>query len=245
VTRRATQVHELDTPLGPARCYVDPATGPTDTSTDQAGVDRTGGESGRPQTTLLLGHGAGGGVEAADLDLLSRGLPGLGVTVVRFEQPWRTAGRRVAVPPPQLDVGWRAAVQWLLGSDWAAPRLFFGGRSAGARVACRTADEFEVAGVVCLAFPLHLPGRPEKSRLPELLQPRAPRLVLQGSSDSFGGAAELAAALLGSAGPGADVRLVELPGADHSFRVAKGAAFSPAELRARVLAQVAGFLTET
>jgi predicted alpha/beta-hydrolase family hydrolase len=241
VTRRSTRVLDLDTPLGPARCHVDAAVGPAEQSADPAGS----GEVVRPQATLLLGHGAGGGVDAADLDLLSRALPGLGVTVVRFEQPWRTAGRRVAVPPPQLDVGWRAGVEWLLDSAWSSPRLFFGGRSAGARVACRTANEFEVAGVVCLAFPLHLPGRPEKSRLPELLQPRAPRLVLQGSSDSFGGAAELAAALLGSADPGAAVRLVELLGADHSFRVAKGAPFSPAELRALVASEVAGFLAGT
>ena len=143
----------------------------------------------------MLGHGAGGGVTAADLQLLARRLPAVGITVVRFEQPWRTAGRKVAVPPPRLDEGWRAAVPAVLGHPAAGGLLFFGGRSAGARVACRTAPEFGVAGVVCLAFPLHLPGRPEKSRLPELLTPTVPRLVLQGTNDSFGRPAEIRAGL--------------------------------------------------
>ncbi len=211
----------VDTPQGPGRFFVDAAS--------------------QPVVTLVLGHGAGGGVNAADLELLARRLPPLGVTVVRFEQPWRTAGGRVAVAPPRLDVGWRAGVEFLVSQPWATPQLFFGGRSAGARVACRTANDFDVAGVVCLAFPLHLPGRPEKSRLPELLQPTAPRLVLQGTKDAFGGAAELAAAVGDTPG----VLLVELPGADHSFRLAKGSAFTPADLRESVFAEVAAFVLDS
>jgi hypothetical protein len=187
----------------------------------------------------VLGHGAGGGVNAMDLELLARRLPPLGVTVVRFEQPWRVAGRKVAVRPPQLDLAWRAAVDRLRQEGWSGAPLFFGGRSAGARVACRTADA-AVAGVVCLAFPLHLPGQPEKSRLAELLQPTAPRLVLQGSNDAFGGAEELTAALDGAAG----VTVVSLPGADHGFRVAARSAFTPADLRASVFAEVAAFVLD-
>ena len=113
--------------------------------------------------------------------------------------------------------------------------MLFGGRSAGARVACRTAPDFDVAGVVCLAFPLHLPGRPEKSRAPELLTPTVPRLILQGTKDTFGSPDEIRAILP----PGErGVVLVELPGADHGFRLPKGAAFSPAQLRDRILASV-------
>ncbi|HEX8509202.1 MAG TPA: alpha/beta family hydrolase [Propionibacteriaceae bacterium] len=214
-----TELDPVDTPAGPGRFFVDRA--------DQ------------PLATLVLGHGAGGGVTAADLELLALRLPRLGVSVVRFEQPWRTAGGRVAVPPPRLDVCWRAAMEFASTRPWLVPPVFFGGRSAGARVACRTANDFEVSGVVCLAFPLHLPGRPERSRLPELLQPRAPRLVLQGSQDSFGAAAELAAA----AGEVPGLRVVELPGADHGFRLAKAAPFRPADLRALVLSEVAAFVT--
>jgi uncharacterized protein len=208
----------VDTPQGPGRCFVDPAVDPT--------------------ALLVLGHGAGGGTNAADLELLARRLPVLGITVVRFEQPWRTAGRRIAGPPATLDEAWAAAVRELRGQSWAAGRLFVGGRSAGARVACRTAQTVEAAGVVCLAFPLHLPGRPEKSRAAELLGAGVPRLVLQGSKDTFGTPAEIQAAM-GSA-PG--IRLVELPGADHGFRVAKAASFSAADLRARLLAEVGLFV---
>ncbi len=218
MTGPESQVLDVDTPQGRGRLFLDAAD--------------------RPSATLVLGHGAGGGVTAADLELLARRLPPLGVTVVRFEQPWRTAGGRVAVPPPRLDVGWRAAVPRLLEHPSAAGPLYFGGRSAGARVACRTANDFGVAGVVCLAFPLHLPGRPEKSRLGELLTPSAPRLVLQGTNDAFGDAGELATALGESPG----VTVVRLPGADHSFRTAKGAAFTPADVRASVFAEVAAFL---
>jgi uncharacterized protein len=188
---------------------------------------------------LLLGHGAGGGVHAADLEWLARRLPITGTTVVRVEQPWRTAGGRVAVPPPRLDVGWRAAVGHVLAllPQQGGP-LLFGGRSAGARVACRTAPEFAVAGVVCLAFPLHLPGRPEKSRAPELLTPTVSRLVLQGTRDTFGSTAEVRAVAAGDPG----VVVVELPGADHGFRVPKGAPVGPAQVRDRVVASVEQFI---
>ena len=206
------------TPQGPGRCFVDPADEPT--------------------ALLALGHGAGGGVNAPDLELLARRLPVLGITVVRFEQPWRTAGRRVAGPPATLDEAWRAAVAELGGQPWAGGRLFVGGRSAGARVACRTALAVDAVGVVCLAFPLHLPGRPEKSRAAELLTAGVPRLVLQGGNDAFGRPAEIREAM--GVAPG--IRLVELPGADHGFRVAKGAAFTAADLRARVLGEVGLFV---
>lgn len=206
------------TPQGPGRCFVDPAE--------------------EPKALLVLGHGAGGGVNAADLELLSRRLPVLGITVVRFEQPWRTAGRRVAGPPATLDEAWCAAVADLRTQPWADGRLFVGGRSAGARVACRTALAVEAVGVVCLAFPLHLPGRPEKSRAAELLMAGVPRLVLQGTKDTFGTPAEIRAAM--GAAPG--IRLVELPGADHGFRVAAGASFTAADLRSRVLAEVGLFI---
>ncbi len=213
-----TEVLHVDTLLGPGRFLLDPAS--------------------RPVATLMLGHGAGGGVTAFDLELLARRLPELGVTVARFEQPWRTAGRRVAVRPPQLDICWRAGVEFLLARGDCPPRLFFGGRSAGARVACRTARDFSVAGVICLAFPLHLPGQPAKSRASELLLPSAPRLVLQGTNDAFGRPDEIRAAARDDPG----VVMVELPGADHGFRLAKSSAFTAADLRALVVAETADFL---
>jgi uncharacterized protein len=215
----ASMVETVDTPQGPGRLFVDLAE--------------------QPSSLLVLGHGAGGGVSAADLELLARSLPALATTVVRFEQPWRTAGRTVGAPPPKLDDAWRAALGWLMEQEWAARHpLLVGGRSAGARVACRTASDTNPAAIVCLAFPLHLPGRPEKSRAAELLAPTAPRLVLQGSKDSFGTPAEIRAAI----GTAEGVNVVELPGADHSYRIAKSSAFTPAALRSTLVAEVSRFI---
>lgn len=211
----------VETPQGPGRLLLDRAAGPV--------------------AVLVLGHGAGGGPHAADLELLARELPDRGVTVARFEQPWRTAGRKVAGRPAQLDEAWGPAIEQLRRHLGAPDPLFFGGRSAGARVACRTADAFGVSGVVCLAFPLHLPGRRERSRLPELLTPAAPRLVLQGTRDTFGSAAELRAELHQAAATG--VTVVDLPGADHGFRTPARAAFSPAHLRATLVAEVVRFVS--
>ena len=215
----ASKVETVDTPQGPGRLFVDLAE--------------------QPSSLLVLGHGAGGGVGAAYLELLARSLPALATTVVRFEQPWRTAGRTVGAPPPKLDDAWRAALGWLMEQEWAARHpLLVGGRSAGARVACRTASDTNPAAIVCLAFPLHLPGRPEKSRAAELLTPTAPRLVLQGSKDSFGTPAEIRAAI----GTAEGVNVVELPGADHSYRIAKSSAFTPADLRSTLVAEVSRFI---
>jgi uncharacterized protein len=163
--------------------------------------------------TLVLGHGAGGGVDTPDLLALARALPAAGISVVRLEQPWHVAGRKVAGPPPTLDRAWLAA---LAGLDGSSP-LVVGGRSAGARVACRTAGELGAAGVLALAFPMHPPGRPERSRLAELELPSEaglPVLVLQGTRDTFGGPADVPA----SAGR----LVVPVDGGDHSFRVLKG-----------------------
>ena len=215
----ASMVETVDTPQGPGRLFVDLAE--------------------QPSSLLVLGHGAGGGVGAADHELLATSLPALATTVVRFEQPWRTAGRTVGAPPPKLDDAWRAALGWLMEQEWAARHpLLVGGRSAGARVACRTASDTNPAAIVCLAFPLHLPGRPEKSRAAELLAPTAPRLVLQGSKDSFGTPAEIRAAI----GTAEGVHVVELPGADHAYRIAKSSAFTPADLRSTLVAEVSRFI---
>ena len=208
----------VDTPQGPGRFFVDLAE--------------------QPSSILVLGHGAGGGVASVDLELLAEDLPELGITVVRFEQPWRTAGRRVSAPPPRLDEAWQAALAWLVGEEWARHPLFAGGRSAGARVACRTASETKPAAIVCLAFPLHPPGKPERSRVAELLAPIVPRLVLQGSNDSFGTPEEIRAAIRNAEG----IKLVDLPGADHGYRLARSSAFTPADLRRTLVTEVSRFI---
>ncbi|MFJ8152406.1 alpha/beta family hydrolase [Streptomyces sp. NPDC094468] len=172
-------------------------------------------EARRARLVLALGHGAGGGVEARDLRALAAALPGHGVSVALVEQPWRVAGRKVAPAPRTLDAGWRGVWPAL-----AAPGLpvVSGGRSAGARVACRTARELGAAAVLALSFPLHPPGRPEKSRAAELLGAGVPTLVVQGGKDPFGKPAEF---------PDGGYTLVEVPDADHGFAVPKRADITP------------------
>ena len=133
---------------------------------------------------LVLGHGAGGGVGAPDLKAAAETANGEGVSVVLVEQPYRVAGRKSPAPAPQLDAAWTAVCAQL--PIDSGVQLLVGGRSSGARVACRTAEAVGAAGVLCLAFPLHPPGRPEKTRLGELEAVRVPVLIVQGESDPFG-----------------------------------------------------------
>jgi uncharacterized protein len=132
---------------------------------------------------LVLGHGAGGGVESPDLAGAARAARAAGFSVALVEQPYRVAGRRSPAPTGQLDTAWVAVVEQL---PFDGLPLVVGGRSSGARVACRTAAETGAAAVLCLAFPVHPPGRPEKSRLDELDAVTVPTLVVQGERDPFG-----------------------------------------------------------
>jgi predicted alpha/beta-hydrolase family hydrolase len=185
---------EHATPLGPARSHT------TDPDGDLRG-------------TLVLGHGAGGGVESADLLAVTTAASAAGWRVVRVEQPWRVAGKRIAPAPARLDEGWRAVLDALRADGRLTGPLVLGGRSAGARVACRTAAEQDAAGVLALAFPLHPPGKPEKSRAAELTAVPVPLVVVQGETDAFGSPADVAAALSGHAG----ASVYAVPG-DHSLK---------------------------
>jgi uncharacterized protein len=155
----------IETPHGPARAHASPADD--------------------PRGLLVLGHGAGGGVGARDLVKAQSTALAEGFSVALVEQPYRVAGRRSQAPAHQLDAAWIAVIEHLRGELGDLP-LVTGGRSAGARVACRTAAQTGAVGVLCLAFPVHPPGRPEKSRLAELDAVSVPTLVVQGTSDPFG-----------------------------------------------------------
>lgn len=135
-----------------------------------------------PRGLMMLGHGAGGGITAQDLGLAQSVALAAGLSVALVEQPYRVAGRKAPAPPAQVDAAWRAVAEHLRTDG----PLITGGRSFGARVACRTSDDVGATGVLCLAFPLHPPGRPEKTRLPELTGVAVPTLVVQGSRDPFG-----------------------------------------------------------
>ena len=175
----------------------------------------------RPLATLLLSHGAGAGIETRDLAALARHLPRQGITVVRLEQPWRVAGRRLATAPATLDEALVAA------SDTLRVRtpLVVGGRSAGARSAARCARHLGARGCLALSFPLHPPGRPERSRLSELREAGVPTLVIQGERDPMGRPEEFPD----------DVDLCVVPGADHGLRVPARGALSQDEAMALVV----------
>ena len=173
---------------------------------------------------LLLGHGAGGGINAPDLLRVCGVGAAAGLAVGLVEQPYRVAGRRAPAPAPQLDTAFvavaAAARKALRRKKNATAPLIVGGRSSGARVACRTAQQVGAAGVLALAFPLQPPtrrsGYEPASRLPELAGAGVPVLVVQGDRDAFGSAARLGE-MVDAAGI-ADVTITTAPGADHSLR---------------------------
>jgi predicted alpha/beta-hydrolase family hydrolase len=180
---------ELPTPSGPAIAEIDR---PRETA----------------QALLVLTHGAGGGVDSADLNAVRAGALKSGIAVVRLLQPYRVAGRRSPAAPAKQDEAWLAALSALRRRKaLAGLPLVVGGRSNGARVACRTAVAAGAVGVVALAFPLHPPGRPENTRLGELDGAGVPVLVVQGDRDPFG---------MPPGGP--DREIVVIAGADHSLK---------------------------
>ena len=187
----------------------------------------------RPIATLVLTHGAGGGIDTPDLVRLARTLPQQEVSVTLVEMPWRLQGtaqprgsgatdRKKLAPRPQaIDDTYLAVMNAM---RMRSP-LVIGGRSAGARSACRIARSVGAKGVLALSFPLHPPGRPERSRLDELLGSRVPTLVVQGERDPFGGPEEF---------PG-HVDLAVVPAADHSMRVPRSAGIEQDDALAVVL----------
>jgi uncharacterized protein len=169
--RTAADVLDIDTPHGPARAHLHPA--------------------GAARAALVLGHGAGGGVGAPDLLAATEAALRADVSVALVEQPYRVAGRRSPAPARQLDAAWVAVVEALRAGPFAGLGVVCGGRSSGARVACRTAADTGAVGVLCLAFPLVPPQRrnatgPPPSRQDELDLPTVPVLVVQGENDRFG-----------------------------------------------------------
>lgn len=157
---------EIDTPVGTARAELHLA------------------EEGT--AALLLGHGAGGGFDAKDLVAVTRAVQAAGVHVALVEQPYRVAGKRAPAPAKRLDTAWLAVAEDLGRRCFAEVPMVFGGRSSGARVACRTAEEGSAAAVLCLAFPVRPPRSPDKTRQDELDAVTVPTLVVQGDSDPFG-----------------------------------------------------------
>ena len=169
----------------------------------------------RPRAALVLGHGAAGGVSAPDLVAVTDVACSEGFTVALVEQPYRVAGRRSPAPARHLDAAWTAVVDHLRVGELQGLPIVVGGRSSGARVACRTVEATGAAAVLCLAFPLQPPRRSgaaaATSRLPELDAVPVPTLIVQGAGDPFG------------MPPAAEHRtVVQVPG-NHSLRTDLGA----------------------
>jgi uncharacterized protein len=165
----ADVIFEIETPHGLSRVQLHPAS--------------------NARAALVLGHGAGGGIEAPDLAAATNAALSVEITVARIEQPYRVAGRRSPPRSPVLDAAWVSIVGQLSAGALAGLPVVAGGRSMGGRVACRTADETDAAGVLCLAFPLEPPrrgGKPQQSRLAELDALSVPTLVVQGERDPYG-----------------------------------------------------------
>jgi predicted alpha/beta-hydrolase family hydrolase len=180
---------------------------------------------------LAVSHGAGGGIEARDLRALAAALPSRGYGVALVEQPWRVAGKKVAPAPKTLDVAWTAL--WPALEKPGLP-VVAGGRSAGARVACRTGHGLGAHAVLALSFPLHPPGKPEKSRAGELTGTGLPTLVVQGGRDPFGRLEEF---------PGG-TRIAGVPYGDHGFAVPKKADIGQDEALVVITDAVADWLDE-
>jgi predicted alpha/beta-hydrolase family hydrolase len=175
----------------------------------------------RPIATLVVTHGAGGGIGAHDLVRLAKTLPQQEISVTLVEMPWRVQGKKLAPRPEVIDQCYLA----VMNSMRMRSPLVIGGRSAGARSACRIARSVGAKGVLALSFPLHPPGKPESSRLPELLGARVPTLVVQGENDPFGTPAEFPD----------HVDLAVVPAADHGMRVPKSAGIGQEDALAVVL----------
>lgn len=201
----ADEVWEIDTPSGAARVHL-------------FAVRRA-----RPRSSLVLGHGFGGGVQSPDLRSIAAELPDHGIEVVLVEQPWRVAGHRMGGSAVTLDRAWVSCVADIRSRGIGTRRLVLGGRSTGARVACRTAAECAPDALFLLAFPLHPARRaavvgPPPTRMPELAGAArlVPTVVVQGARDKMGQPGEIAAQLAEHSVP---ARVVPIMDADHSFSV--------------------------
>jgi predicted alpha/beta-hydrolase family hydrolase len=200
-----TTTWDIETPVGMARAHFHAV------------------PNGRPRASLVLGHGVGRGVDSIDLVAIAGALPDDGIEVVLVEQPWRVEGRRLGGAAGTLDRAWVSCLRDLRSRGIGTRRLVVGGRSSGARVACRTVGEVDPAALLLLAFPLHSSRRstvtgPPPTRLPELVAAAraVPSVVVQGTRDSLGSPGEIA---VGLAEEDVTARIVPIWAADHSFRV--------------------------
>jgi len=190
-------------------------------------------------TTVVLAHGAGAPMNTPFLNTVARELAAGGVRVARFEFPYmrsrRESGRRGGAPDrePVLRDAWKEAVEKLGGGA----RLVIGGKSLGGRIASMVADEVGARGLVCLGYPFHPPGRPEKLRTKHLEALRTPALILQGTRDPFGTSDDVAGYRLSPA-----IRVVWIEDGDHSWKPRASSGRTLEQNMAEAIAAVREFL---
>ena len=188
--------------------------------------------------TLVLAHGAGAPMRSPFLAAVARGVAAGGARVARFEFPYMRA-RRSGGPrgtpdrEPVLRESWLSAIAALGG----AGRLAIGGKSLGGRIASMVADEAGVLGLVCLGYPFHPPGRPERLRTKHLEALRTPALIVQGTRDPFGSREDVAGYSLSPS-----IRIAWIEGGDHSFKPRSSSGRTETETLAEAVARVREFL---
>jgi uncharacterized protein len=189
------------------------------------------------RTTIVLAHGAGAGMDSEFMNAFAEGLADCGLGVVRFEFPYMAARRETGKsrPPdrePALRDTWFRIVETV-----RAERLFIGGKSMGGRIASLVADEAQVAGLVCLGYPFHPTGKPERLRIEHLQTIRTPTLIVQGERDPFGNRPDVEAYRLSE-----QVHIYWLPDGDHSFKPRKASGRTQEENWREGVAAMAAFL---
>ncbi len=199
------------------------------------------GPDGAP-LTLVLAHGAGAPMDSKFMTTVARGVAAAGFRVARFEFPYMHARREGKRRPPDrtpvLKQSWLDAIREVAGRKGPSS-LVVGGKSMGGRIASMVADEAGVAGLVCLGYPFHPPGQPDKLRVAHLAELRTPALFVQGTRDAFGTEDEVSQYPLSK-----KIRVLFLPDGDHSFKPRAGAGRTEAQNLEQAVEAVAGFLRE-
>ena len=194
--------------------------------------------------TVILAHGAGQGMGSEFMEYFAEGLADREIRALRFEFPYmRQTGldgkRRPPNPEQVLRGAWQEAIGMALGGGASAERLVIGGKSLGGRIASLVADEQSPAGLVCLGYPFHPPGRPERLRTAHLEEIQTPTLICQGVRDTFGNASEVS-----GYGLSPRIRMCWLPDGDHSFKPRKASGSTAEQNRALALQCILAFLQD-
>ncbi len=170
---------------------------------------------------VVLAHGAGAAMDSPFMEFFANELAASGVPTARFEFPYMRRRRAEGTkrPPDRAAVlmeSWRAVIAKLEADGIRRESIFIGGKSMGGRIATMVGSDENVAGLVCLGYPFHPPGRPEKTRVNHLTDMATPMLVVQGTRDSLGSKDDVKGYALSNT-----IEMRWMEGGDHSFKPRK------------------------